>query len=154
MIARVVNRERWWSLGAVGLVVATAAFFLARAAVAVMGSEDPAWTVIVPSFGLAAAVVLPARDRWSVAARVVGVFALSMVPAMIDDAGVFVRWVVHVYPDGSSMSGWEDHGRFLGRIALLGVPTGLFLPDAIVGVISRGRNRSGRRQPEARRRGD
>lgn len=131
VIARVSKRERWLAWGALGLATGTAAFFLARGAVALTSSDAPDWAVILPSFGLAAAVALPARDRWLVAARVVGVLALSMVPAVIHDAGVLIRWVVHSYPDGSSMSGWEDHGVFLIWLALLGVPAGLFLPNAI-----------------------
>ena len=145
VIACVSNRERRLAWGAVGLATGAGAFFLARWVTAMVGSDDPGWTVILPSFGLAAAVALPARDRWFVAARVVGILALAMVPALINDAGVFVRWVVHSYPDGSSMRGWEDHVGFLIRLALLGVPAGLFLPDAIVGVMSRLRDRSGPR---------
>ncbi len=145
VIARVSKRERWLVWGALGLATGTAVFFLALGAVALTGSDDPGGAVILPSFGLAAVVALPARDRWLLAARVVGVLAMSMVPAVIHDAGVFIRFVVHSYPDGSRMSGWEDHGGFLIRLALLGVPAGLFLPDVIVGVISRSRHRSGPR---------
>lgn len=141
VIARVSDRERWLTWGALGLATGTAAFFLARGVTAMAGVDDAGWTVILPSFGLAAAVALPARDRWFVAARVVGVLALSMAPALIHDAGVLVRWVVHSYADGSSMSGWEDHGRFLIRLSLLGLPAGLFLPDPIVRVVSRFRDR-------------
>jgi len=145
VIARVSNRERWLTWGALGLATGTAAFFLARGVTAMAGVDDPGWTVILPSFGLAAVVALPARDRWLLAARVVGVLALSMMPAVIHDAGVFIRFVVHSYPDGSRMSGWEDRGGFLIRLALLGVPAGLFLPDAIVSVMSRSRDRMGPR---------
>lgn len=130
-IARVSKRERWLAWGALGLATGTAAFFLARGVTAMAGSDNPGWAVILPSFGLAAVVTLPARDGWVVAARVVGVLAFSMIPAVIHDAGVFIRFVVHSYPDGSRMSGWEDHGGSLIPLALLGVPAGLFLPNAI-----------------------
>ncbi|MGH2530351.1 MAG: hypothetical protein ACRDH0_13610 [Actinomycetota bacterium] len=150
VIACVSNRERWLAWGALGLATGTAGLFLARGVTAMAGVDDPGWTVILPSFGLAAAVALPARDRWFVAARVVGMLALSMVPALIHDAGVLVRWLAHSYPDGSSMSGWEDHGGFLIRLSLLGLPAGLFLPDAIVRVMSRFRDRTQPRHPEAR----
>lgn len=131
VIARVASRERWLARGALGLGAGCVAFLLARGATALVGSDGPGWAVIVPSFGLAAAVALPAHDRWFVAARVAGVLALSMVPALVDDSGVLVRWVVRSFPDGSSMRGWEDHGGILIPLALLGVPAGLLLPHVL-----------------------
>jgi hypothetical protein len=131
VISRVARRDGWVSRGTLGIVVGTAAFFLGRGLGALMGFADPPWVIVYPSLGLAAAVALPARDRMVLAARLVGVLALSMVPALIRDGGVFVRFVVHNYPDGSRTSGWEDHGGFLVWLALAGVPAGLFAPMAL-----------------------
>jgi uncharacterized protein YdhG (YjbR/CyaY superfamily) len=83
-------------------------FFLGRGLGALMGFADPPWVIIYPSLGLAAAVALPARDRMVLAARLVGVLALSMVPALIHDGGVFVRFVVHTTTRTA-------HGRRAGR---------------------------------------
>ncbi len=135
VISRVSNRDRWFTWGALGLGAGTGAFLLgrvlARVVEGVAGADHSAWTVILPSFGLAAAVALPARGRWLIAARVAGVLILSMFPAIIRDGGVLVRFITHTYPDGSRTMGWEDHGGFLVSLALAGVPAGLFLPAAV-----------------------
>lgn len=116
VIARLSKREGWLVRGALGLATGPAAFFLGREAVTLVGSDAAVRAIILPSFGLAAVVALPARDRWLLAARVVGVFALSMIPAVIHDGEVF---------------GGEVHGRFLIGLTLLGLVAGLFLPSAI-----------------------
>ncbi len=127
VIARVSKRDRWLVWGALGLATGASAFFLGRA---VVGRGDHPWAVIIPSFGLAAVLALPARNRWLVMARAVGVLAFSMVPALMHDSGMLVQWVVREVPGGRT-EGWEDHGEFLTRLALLGLPVGLFLPDLI-----------------------
>ncbi len=138
VIARVSNRDRWLAWGALGLATGAAALFLARGFVTLIGSDERSANVIFPCFGLAAAIALPARERWLVAARAVSVLALSMIPILVYDSGVLVDWVVREVPGGRTM-GFENHGEFLGRLALLGVPAGLFLPNAI-------RRRSRRRE--------
>jgi hypothetical protein len=150
VISRVARHDGWVSRGTLGIVVGTAAFFLGRGLGALMGFADPPWVIVYPSLGLAAAVALPARDRMVLVARLVGVLALSMVPALLRDGGVFVRFVVHNYPDGSRTSGWEDHGGFLVWLALAGVPAGLFVPMALGRMTLRTPSNGRRDQPVGR----
>jgi hypothetical protein len=129
-IARVSARDRWRVRGVVGLVAGLATFLLSLWLGSILGWSDPSPALLIPAFGTGAATALPG-GRPLIAARVIAVLALSLVPAMLHDSGAFVRWVVHAYPDGSSMEGWEDGGRYLVPLSIAGVGLGLFLPMAL-----------------------
>lgn len=79
VMARVAASERWALRGALGLAVGAAAFFLAGDVIHVYWYEFGIGSM-VGAFGIAAAVALPAHDRWVKLARTVGICASRWFP--------------------------------------------------------------------------
>ena len=126
LVAYAADRNRWIRRGALGLTAGAGAYLLFFAIAAAVDTTDENGAVLLVCFGLAAAVALPARTRGLLLGRVVGVIVLGLIPAAMDNLGVFVGRV-HTYGG----RGWQmsDRGWFLVPVAMVGTLAALFLPE-------------------------